>query len=110
MLRTRILWSIALGVLTSVVVAVAASTLPYSQARDRVIDAFAIPGAFIVGLVYPQGVHTGGGIRYWGALVLACNFLIYVLFWYACLCARALFRKGKHSYDGGDVPVRRAPK
>lgn len=88
-------WSIAFGIATSVLVAVAARALPYSDARDRIIDAFAIPGAFIVGLLYPQGVHTAGGVRYWGVFVLLCNFLFYVVVWYACLRIAAHFHTEK---------------
>jgi hypothetical protein len=108
MLKMRIVGSLGLGFATSVLIGLAANYLPYSQARDVIIDALAIPGALIAGLVYPQGVHTGGA-RYWGAAVLISNFIVYVLFWYACLRLVGYFRGHKNQYDTMNPPVRRNP-
>ncbi len=84
-LKSTVAWSGALALATSFLVGLAANNLPYSRTRDRITDALATPGALLVGLIYPQGVHTGTGARFWGIAVLISNFGVYVLFWYACL-------------------------
>src|SRR5207253_3230169 len=48
----------------------AGDTHPCSGTRGRITDALAIPGARIAGLIYPQGVHTGTGARFWGSQCL----------------------------------------
>jgi hypothetical protein len=92
MLRHRLLLALTLGFATQFFVGLAATYLPYSQARDTILDALSIPGALIAGLVYPQGVHTGGGAPYWGLLVRVSNLFVYVLLWYACIQIVAYFR------------------
>src|SRR5205807_8671641 len=57
----------AFAIATLVLVGLAGDTLPYSRTRDRITDALASPGARIAGLIYPQGVHTGTGARFWGS-------------------------------------------
>ena len=109
MLKTRLAVSLVLGIITSILVGLGASYLPYSHARDAIVDALAMPGALMAGLVYPQGVHSGGGARYWGIAVLMSNFIVYALFWYACIQLIAYFRKRRHHYDADDLPVRRNP-
>lgn len=92
MLRHRLLLALTLGFATQFFVGLAATYLPYSQTRDTVLDALSVPGALIAGLVYPQGVHTGGGARYWGLMVRVSNLFTYVLFWYACIQIVEYFR------------------
>src|SRR5437773_12365525 len=60
----------AFAIATLVLVGLAGDTLPYSRTRDRITDALASPGARIAGLIYPQGVHTGTGARFWGSQCL----------------------------------------
>jgi hypothetical protein len=60
--------------------------LQYSKLRDTITDALRSPGGLIAGLIYPYGIHTGGGAgAKWAFLAFASNFIVYVLFWYACL-------------------------
>jgi hypothetical protein len=81
--KQRFIWSLALGMATSILGALAETYLPYGPTKERLIDAISTPGALIVGLLYPQGPHTGGGVGLWGYYVIAVNFVVYVLFWYA---------------------------
>ena len=92
MLKHRLLLALTLGFATQFFVGLAATYLPYSQARNTTVDVLSILGALIAGLVYPQGVHTGGGAPYWGLLVRVSNLFVYVLFWYACIQIVAYFR------------------
>lgn len=89
----RLLWSIALGVLTSMLLGAIATAIPYGITRDRILDALVTPGAIIAGFLFPQGVHTGGGVAYWGFVVMALNVLIYSAFWYAAFYALSKWRK-----------------
>jgi hypothetical protein len=109
-LKSTAAWSGALALATSILVGLAATNLPYSRTRDRITDALATPGAVFVGLIYPQGVHTGTGARFWGIAVLTSNFVAYVLFWYACLRLGGYVFKRRHEYDATDPPVRRSVK
>ncbi|MBZ5552405.1 MAG: hypothetical protein LAO21_06770 [Acidobacteriia bacterium] len=107
MRKTPAVVSLALGIATSILVGLAGSYLPYSHARDSIVDAFATPGAWIAGLVYPQGVHTGRGAPNWGFAVLGLNFIVYILFWYCCLQVVAYFRRRRQQDDAPDLSVRR---
>jgi len=106
-LKSTAACSVALALATSILVGLAATYLPYSRVRDRIIDALATPGALLVGLIYPQGVHTGTGARFWGIAVLTSNFLAYVLFWYACLRLWRYFLTRRHEYDATNPAARR---
>ncbi len=111
MLKLRVVGAVGLGITTSILVGLAGSYLPYSHARDTITDALAFPGGLIAGLVYPYGVHTGGGAGYrWAVLVWASNVFVYAVFWYACVQLLGYLRKRKHQYDGADLPVRRSPR
>ena len=77
--------AIGLGVATAALISLAGNYLPYSATRDAVTDALTRPGGFIASLVYPEGVHTGGGAPTWGFIAMASNAIVYVLFWYVCL-------------------------
>jgi hypothetical protein len=84
-MRKTLLTSALLAATTFVMLGVAKAYLPYSTIKDAVIDALTVPGALILGIVYPQGLHTGSGAPSWPLWVIAANFLIYVAFWYVCI-------------------------
>jgi hypothetical protein len=73
--------STALAVLTMMLMGLI-DRLPFSVARDRVSDALRLPGVLVVGLVYPQGIHTGRGSP--GAIYLGIAGLVgfYWLAWF----------------------------
>lgn len=85
MLKRPLLIALALGFVTFIVVGVAKTYLPYSEVKDLIIDALTVTGALIVGIVYPQGVHTGTGPSLWGFWIMVANLAVYIVFWYACL-------------------------
>lgn len=42
-----------------------------------------LPGVFLAALAWPEGVHTGEGVAYFGQVALALNFLVFALIFYA---------------------------
>lgn len=96
MLKRPLFIALALGVATSVVVGVANTYLPYSEAKIWAIDAVTVIGAQIIGVVYPEGIHgaASSGQALWVLiLVMVANLSIYTVFWYVCLRLARYFRK-----------------
>jgi hypothetical protein len=90
--KRRFLWSISLAIATWSLLALIRTALPHSDIGGQMTDLLAAPGAWVVGLVYPEGPHTGRGVSNWGAYVILCNFTIYALFWYLVLRVAGLLR------------------
>jgi hypothetical protein len=84
-MRNRILLSIGLAVLTWLVLALVEAYLPFSDAKNRVIDAVSLPGAILAGFVYPEGIHTGRGAPGFLYVAVALNLIIYCLVWFGVL-------------------------
>ncbi len=80
--------------------------LPYSKTRDAITDALMLPGGFVAGLVYPEGIHTGRGAPGWAVLAMVSNLFVYAAFWYVCLRVIGHFRR-KQQHDEPNLPVRR---
>ena len=92
--------SVILAAVSLFVIGRADQWVPYSELRDTITDALRSPGGFIAGLIYPYGVHTGGGAgSQWAHLALVSNSVVYVLFWYACLRLAGYLRQRRHQYD-----------
>lgn len=108
MLKRPVLFSLAMGFLTWVLIGALKSHVSQSKTTGTIFDALAFPGALVASLVYPEGIHTGHGAPGWAVLVVVSNLILYVLVWYACLKVIGRIRGSRHGYDGGDVPVRRA--
>jgi hypothetical protein len=83
-MKKRLLLSPALGIVMSFSIGLS-KHLPYSETRDAITDGLTLPGGLIAGLVYPEGIHTGHGAPNWALLAGVSNFVVYALFWYACL-------------------------
>ena len=105
MLKRPLLIALALGVATSVVVGVANTYLPYSEAKIWVIDAVTVIGARIIGVVYPEGIHGAAsfGQAMWVLiLVMVVNLAIYTVFWYVCLRLARIFGEYLRQYLGSE--------
>ena len=85
MLKRSLLLALGLGLVSSVSIGLAGRYFPYSTTRDAITDTLSFPGGLMASLVYPEGVHTGGGAPNWGLLAAFFNFFIYTLFWYLSL-------------------------
>src|SRR5262249_35777731 len=99
MLRSKILWAFVLGVVTSVLVFEGKMNLGYSPLWSRTIEVLASAGTHFAGAIFPSGVPEGGWGKFWGALAIGCNFLVYVFFWYACIWITSYFLERRHPYD-----------
>jgi len=98
-----VLISLAAGIITSVVVGIADTYLPYSEPKIRIIDALTLPGALIAGIAYPQGVHTGRGAPLFGLWAMIANLVVYVAFWYLCLRMVWHFKHNSAPRPGGRI-------
>jgi len=99
MFRSKILWAFVLGVVTCVALFEAKINLGYSPLWSRVGEVLEAPGMHFGNSVFPSGVPTGGWGKFFAALVMSCNFLVYAIFWYACLWVAGYLRARQHPYD-----------
>ncbi len=99
MLRSKLLWAIVLAVVTSVFIVEASSNLQFSPLGSSIVHAVVTPGAYFVGRLHPPDLLAGRWGRWSVALALTCNFLVYVLFWYACIWIAGYARSRRHPYD-----------
>jgi len=92
--RRTLMQSLVLSILTLFIIGLAKEFLPYSRLGDIVTDALSVPGALILGIMFPQGPHTGYGVLYWGYYVMVANLFFYLIVWYILLSlTKMLFRK-----------------
>jgi len=80
----ELLLSAALAVVTMALLGLI-DRLPYSTTRDWISDAAGWPAGLVVGLFYPQGIHTGNGSI--GAICLGIASFVgfYWLVWFVLL-------------------------
>lgn len=91
-----LLFSLILGVGTAYVVS-ALSHLPYSRGRDLVTDTLSLPGGILASIMYPEGVHTGGGSATWPIVAVGGNLLCYTVFWLLVILLILKLRRPKLS-------------
>lgn len=96
-----IAWSLSLVASTVILIGLIETSLPYSPLRDRITDTLEIPALWILSLFFPQGIHTGSGVRYWAYYAFATNLGVYTLFWYLCFnfTRYLLVRKSKNDSE-----------
>lgn len=73
----------------------AVDRLPYSTTRDAIHDIVLMPGAFIAGVFYPQGIHTGRGSIGWAYVAVAGNGVFYALLWFLLIRIVSRIRQGR---------------
>jgi hypothetical protein len=99
MFRSKILWAIVLGVVTSVLILEARINLGYSPVGTRILYALAAPGTHFVGMLNTPGSLTEGWTRFWRVVAFTCNLLLYIFFWYAWIWIASYLRERQHPYD-----------
>jgi len=99
MFRTRIFWAIVLGVVTSVLIFEARTNLAFGEVGGKVLAGLVAPGARLVFAVNKPGTLLEGSTRFWSGLAIACNFLIYLFFWYACIWIVGYLRERRNPYE-----------
>jgi len=99
MFKTRTFWAIVLAVITSVLIFEVRINFSDNPLWIRTANILSAPGARVVtALDSPDGVLAGWA-RFWRATSLACNFLLYAFFWYACIWIVGYLRRRQHPYD-----------
>jgi|SRR5215469_838056 len=99
MIKSKIIWALVLGVVTSVLLREARMNLADSPQWRRIPHTLAAPGTHLVAALNTPGTLMGGSTRFWGAVGFACNLMIYLLFWYALLSTIAYLRGRRNPYD-----------
>jgi len=99
MLKSKLLWAFVLAVATSGRLLQAKVHLGYNPLETRILYALAAPGTHLVGALNTPGSLTESWTRFWGVVAFTCNFLIYAIFWYACIWITTYARARKHPYD-----------
>lgn len=59
-----------------------------------------LPGVFLAALIWPEGIHAGEGVEYFGQVALALNFFVFALVFYAL--ASLMTRRKKLNRSVGD--------
>ena|SRR5215471_2016373 len=99
MLRTRIFWAIVLGIVSAALIFEARTRLVLGAVGGKILHALAAPGARLVVLLNQSGFVLSGWGRLMAGLAVACNFLVYLFFWYACIWLVGYFRGRRHPYE-----------
>jgi len=94
LIKSTLAQALALSYFMLCTAGLAKEHLTYSELSGRIGDAVGLPGAFIIGTLYPEGPHTGDGVIYWGYYVLVANLFFYLIVWYVLLSLiKIFFRK-----------------
>jgi hypothetical protein len=99
MLKSKILWAFVLGVITSALLLEAKINLGYSPLWSRILEMLSAPGTHLASSLNQPGVLMSGWEKFWAGLAFACNLLIYIVFWYACIWLTTYLRSRKHPYE-----------
>jgi hypothetical protein len=84
-LSWRLVFSLVLGAMTWGLVVLGATKLSYNRILVNITDAASVPALVISQIFYPAGVHTGGGVPYFGYVLLGFGILFYAVVWFAIL-------------------------
>jgi hypothetical protein len=99
MFRSKLLWALVLGVATSILLLEAKIHLGYNPWETRILGVLAAPGTHLATALNQPGVLLAGWSKFWAGLAFACNLLIYVFFWYACIWIFSYRRHRQEPYD-----------
>jgi hypothetical protein len=99
MFRSKIFWGSVLGVVTSVLVFEGRINLGYSPLWSRALEVLAVPGTRFANAIFSSGIHDGIWAKFWNALAIACNFMVYAFFWFGSIWIASYFRERQHPYD-----------
>ena len=99
MFKSKILWALVLGAVTSVLLLEAKINLAYSPLWRRIPRVLTAPGTHFVAALNMPGTLMEGSTRFWAVVAFTCNLLIYILFWYALFRIIAYYRGRQKPYD-----------
>ena len=75
MFKTKIVWALVLGVVTSVLLREARINLAYSPLWRRIPHALTAAGTHLVAALNTPGALLGGWTRFWAAVAFTCNLI-----------------------------------
>jgi len=99
MFRSKIFWGSILGVVTAVLIFEGRIKLGYNPVWSRVSEVLTVPGTRFANAFFPSGVHEGIWAKFWSALAITCNLIVYAFFWSGCVWITSYFRERQHPYD-----------
>ncbi len=99
MFRSKLFWGLVLGVITSVLIFEGKMNLGDSTFWSRSIEVLTAAGTRFANAIFASGIPEGGWRKFYDALALICNFVVYAFFWYACIWLTSYFRERQHPYD-----------
>lgn len=99
MLKSKFLWAIILGIVTSVLLVEAKIHFGYSPWETRIFGMLTAPGTHLATSLNQPGALMNGWERFWRGLALTCNLIIYVIFWYLFICIVGYRRSRQQPYD-----------
>ena len=67
--------------------------------RAQTVDVRESAGRVLCNTIFRSGVPEGSWEKVWSGLAIACNFVVYAVFWYVCLWVAGSFREREHPYD-----------
>lgn len=105
MLKSKLLWAIILAIATSALLVEAKIHFGYSPLETRIFGVLTAPGTHLASSLNQPGVLMSGGQRFWAGLALACNWVIYVFFWYIFLSIVTYRRSRQAPYDHDNTLV-----
>src|SRR5258708_36777117 len=88
-----------MGVVTSVLIFEGRINLGYSPLWSRVSEVLTVPGTRFANAIFSSGVHDGIGAKFWSALAIACNLMVYAFFWNGCIWVASYFVSRQLPYD-----------
>jgi hypothetical protein len=84
-LSWRLVASIILGGMTWGTLAIGETKLPYSSVLHNIMEVGLFPALVIAAIFYPEGAHSGGGVRYFAYVLLGFGILFYTVVWFLIL-------------------------
>jgi len=81
----RLVGSIVLGGVTWGALYLVATKLQSSRIGNNITDYGSLPAYLIAKIFYPEGVHTGHGVSYFGYVLLGSGILFYTVVWFLIL-------------------------
>jgi hypothetical protein len=99
MFRSKIFWGFVLGVVTSVLMFEGRINLGYNPLWSRVSEVLTVPGTRFANAVFSSSILNGIFGKFWNALAIACNLMVYTFFWSGCIWMASYFRERQHPYD-----------
>ena len=107
MFKSKILWALVLGVVSSVLLREAKINLAYSPLWSRIPHVLTAPGTRLVAAINMPGTLMEGSTTFWAVLAFSCNLLIYIIFWYVLLRMIGYFRGRRNPYERQNTTITR---